>query len=213
VELELLEKLNSFYSGAFSQLVTYTVGLIALLGVVTPLVIQFFQRRSNQSVQDAMMTHIQDSIECGIKQLEDKYIQIKDRLELVISEKITIHSNEEAKIYSQLDGKIYHLQGLLNINEKNYALATTSFILAAGNYIKCGDDFGISRMLRLITDQCAGKLKQSDFENEIVGLTEKIDSFFELVSSQCDGRYGDQLVLLKAALAKAKKRTEPDASR
>jgi hypothetical protein len=41
--LELLEKLNSFYSTAFGHLMTITLAVFAFSGVILPIVFQFIQ--------------------------------------------------------------------------------------------------------------------------------------------------------------------------
>ena len=41
--LQILEKVNAYYSSSFTTLMTWTIALIGLIGVVVPLVFQVFQ--------------------------------------------------------------------------------------------------------------------------------------------------------------------------
>ncbi len=43
--LTILGKVNSFYSGAWSQLIIYTSALFALIGIIIPILVQFYQKR------------------------------------------------------------------------------------------------------------------------------------------------------------------------
>lgn len=41
----ILERVNALYSTAFTQLITYTVGVVALIGILLPIVVAFVQQR------------------------------------------------------------------------------------------------------------------------------------------------------------------------
>ena len=60
--LQILEKLNTFYSGAFTQLITYTVGILAFIGIVIPFAIATFQNKQLKKDQTSLSNQIANEL-------------------------------------------------------------------------------------------------------------------------------------------------------
>ena len=52
--LSVVESVNSFYSNAFSQLMTLTIAILAIIGVLMPLILQHIQSRSFRIEQKSL---------------------------------------------------------------------------------------------------------------------------------------------------------------
>lgn len=67
--LVIVEKINSFYSSAFSQLITITVAMLAFVGIIVPILYYLYQQR--------LFKIEVSSIEA---KMEDKLDEIKNEL-------------------------------------------------------------------------------------------------------------------------------------
>ena len=52
--LEILEKVNAFYIGAFDQLIILTVSVLAFCGVLVPILISTYQNKQLKLQQEAL---------------------------------------------------------------------------------------------------------------------------------------------------------------
>ena len=60
--IEIVDKVNSFYSGAFTQLITLTVAVLAFAGIILPILIQIIQSRTFRSEQESLKAHIDEQL-------------------------------------------------------------------------------------------------------------------------------------------------------
>jgi len=60
--LQILEKLNSLYSGAITQLISYTIGVLAFVGIVIPALMGILQSRQLKRDHAALTTYIENQI-------------------------------------------------------------------------------------------------------------------------------------------------------
>lgn len=60
--LQILEQVNSFYSDAFTQLIAFTVGLLALVGVLMPMGIAAYQNRQLKHDQKTLNEKIENEL-------------------------------------------------------------------------------------------------------------------------------------------------------
>src|SRR2546429_5366367 len=60
--LTILEKINTFYSAAWTQLVVYTTILLAIVGGLIPLLINYYQNRKFKIEQETLKREQQNSL-------------------------------------------------------------------------------------------------------------------------------------------------------
>lgn len=77
--LIVLEKLNQFYSSSFSQLVNMTIGLLAFVGVIIPVLIGLYQNKQFKQEQSHILKALEESKLELIRHIES---EVEQRFEL-----------------------------------------------------------------------------------------------------------------------------------
>lgn len=70
--LDLLSKLDAFYSSSFSTLVTATLGIVAIIGVLLPIGITWYQNRTFRKIVDGLKQEFSDEADAKLKETEKK---------------------------------------------------------------------------------------------------------------------------------------------
>lgn len=158
--LEILTKVNEFYDSAWSKLIFLLAGAFAVLGVIMPFVIQYFQNKS---------------IKASEKELESKMnlqlIELKNTLKedfsKVIDEKILEYKNDFElkieKINANANGSSFHAQGNVNHDKKNYKEATRDYFYAIDSYIICEDYINLKAVIAGVLF-CIDNLSKDDID-------------------------------------------------
>lgn len=206
IEMQLLEKLNGFYNGAFSTLVMYTVGLIGLIGIAIPFIIQILQKRSNDEIKKYLEQHINDQVNAKVDNLKEKFREELENIEGFVSQKISEHNNSNIKDFARAQARTLHLQSLFYLEQKKYALSTKDFIRACNCYIEANDDFGISRTIRIICEHCIPNLNKQYMEDKIFTLDADLNDLIQKLNCTFDGKYEDQISLLNVQIRLANDR-------
>ena len=60
--LQLLDKVHSFYSDSFTQLITLTISILVIIGVIMPFVIQSIQVRSFKNEKKSLESLLKEEI-------------------------------------------------------------------------------------------------------------------------------------------------------
>lgn len=202
--LLILEKVHSFYNTAWSQLVTYTLGLLAFVGGLIPLLIHYHQNKQFKREQETLKREIgnevlkaRDELLAGLKgQFESEEKKFVEKLK-------GLQENFEKKICTA-EGRAFHIQGGNNIDEKRYKSALQDFVAAARGYLKGEDELNLQRALLVITDTCLPKVAAKEIEDnpDLVNEIEKL--LGALKAADVNGRYTDTIRKIKKGLQKAR---------
>src|SRR5687767_11042596 len=118
---ELLNQVKDFYDSAWNTLLWGVGIIIALFGVIVPIIIQRMQKQ--------ILKHQEAEMKNKIIQQADTYIDGKF---------ISLISEIE-KVHNHNRGEIWHLQGLQNEGTKNFHRAVASYLNSATFYSRAED--------------------------------------------------------------------------
>ena len=213
---EILEKLNSMYSSAFNQLVTYTVGLMAFVGLLVPVVVSWIQNRSFQREMDAIAERLQEEAskirEELKKSLREELVtelrtEIRNEIAAIerrFTDSLTAKEVELSRKIIGADAGVFHVQGMLNATGNHHGAAVISFCGAASHYLLADDERNLQRVLGSMTEHLKKvDLKQIDpaeVEEAIGSLTQS------LTAKDINGRYTDTIKRIERTLADARTR-------
>lgn len=111
----IMSNLNTLYSNAVSQLITYALGLVALVGVVIPLLVTLLQWRSLKAEKRSLELSIQDQIDTAksaIRSGIDEELNSRVKaLELSVLESIKEKTEKLEKKFGVAMAASMHLQG------------------------------------------------------------------------------------------------------
>ncbi len=209
LSLQILERLNSLYTNAFNQLLIYTIGLVAFVGAVIPLIITYIQNRSFRREQQTITKELQDEAKRIREELKQNLREdlLKDiaESEKRLSDALTKKDIELTKKISNADAGVFHVQGTVSRQATHYGLAVQDFTLAAAYYLIGEDELNLQRVLRSVLDM----LKKVD-KNELALVDKVYDTINSLIKAlsahNINGRYTDMINSIERELNEAKKR-------
>ncbi len=207
--LLILEKLNSFYSGAMSQLVAYTIGIIAFVGILFPAIIAYLQSRQIKREQDVAYKQLSSDLEKAKKELSDSLntrFQAEDtKLKEGISEIRKEIAKERDRLESYVTARTNFLQGDSLENREVYGVAASEFAQAARNFLTVVDEVNIQRSIKRL-HRCLEHAGSDDFGDES-DLEEELDKLIAALTARNENdRYFDEIRAIKASTKAAKSR-------
>lgn len=195
--LEILERVNTFYAEAWSQLLLFTIAAISIVGVIVPVLIHIIQSRSIKSEKQAMENLIEMRIG-GIRE------EIFKRMQNEINTEIQAYRDQLEKGIAKAEGGLFHLQGNTFIERGEIVVSTYSMAYAATKYLDAEDECNLRRVLNVITDTCLPKLDISSLTDEYMNNREILDELIKsLAEKNENGRYSDDIRSIKKGLKTA----------
>lgn len=208
--ISILDAAHNFYSDAFSSLLQLTLGLLAIGGIVVPLLIGWIQNRRVKMESASLKREMDSLVNLEVVQLRallsdevaKEVAEFDKRLGLMES-KIT---DELTKKFNKITGGICHVQANSLISNEDYLAAIESLKGAVSEYCKCRDLNNLQRVIGQLEGECMPKLNKKSFEDEI-NLEADINKIIKDLSDlKCDGALIDPIARLKKMLSDAKKR-------
>ncbi|MEQ9769654.1 hypothetical protein ABRQ03_02160 [Pectobacterium jejuense] len=201
--LEILDKVNSFYTNSFNSLQTMVAAMIALVGVAIPLVISFYQSSllKNQSIklQGDIELNFSNKLEELKRELSSENekkmavleVKVKEMLQS-IEEKNKIEIN---KVRSESLARIFHTIGSNYNYRKVYTSSAMYLVMAGSYYIDYDDDLNLNRIMNSLINQVVPQLtknnKTTEMENRYARFMKKIKNY------NSKGKYTDAIKKLE----------------
>ncbi len=209
----IINNVNSLYSTAIGQLTSYTLGIVALVGVLIPVLVTVIQVRSLKAEKENLEAHISDEVDKAKLNIKEEMLQeMKREIESVESKLISSLEEKLSEIEKKLacaEAATSHLQGNDLTSRKLFALAAMDFCDATHQYLKGGDELNGQRTLRMLIEDCLPEMFNTDFDDNIID--EKIDALIELLmENNSNNRYLDKIDTLKKARKEAKNRKKSE---
>jgi hypothetical protein len=196
IAFEILDKVDSFYSSAFSQLLIITFGIVAFVGVFVPVLVTYYQSRNIKIEKQNLEDHINNKI-ASIK------AEITSELITELHKKLREFKKEQTEKTEFVVGGVLYVQAGLHINELRYNYATNSIISAIESCITAGDELNLSRAFNVLIDQCLPNIRIEE-EPDLENLAKRIEIVNTSISKlNSSGRYTDLLNRLTKAHKKA----------
>jgi hypothetical protein len=207
----IIDNLNTLYSGAMSQLITYTAIIIGVVGLLIPAISIIFQWRSLKSEKESLERNIQDGI-------NNAKVTIRNDLIMEMREQIKI---EETKLTSLMEAKFkelekqidcatastFFLQAGANFNAKSYADAIVDYSIASKRFLQGDDELNGQTALSAIIGECLPKINKTEYENkEIDKSIKELTQYLESADVNVNDRYTKRIQDLKNESKKAKVR-------
>ncbi len=179
-EIEHLDKIlgnvSKFYGDAWASLVTVVATIIgasiAIVGVIIPLVIAYFQRKQQSGEFESMIRQNDSEIHSKLEDLKKIIADENDKLKRALEEKVEQVFAEKEKIFLDKiqnvrfsnDASIFHIQGLIFSFNKDPLEANFNYVKAALFYLKCKDEYNLSLVCSNIS-HIAEAIKTQDLKS------------------------------------------------
>jgi len=198
--IEILEKLDLFYNNAWNKLII----LLAVVGVVTPIIINWWQSRNLRFKEKKILSELNLRIDSKIESVQKKVVDdVNVKVHAVVDEFTDMVDEKIASV----DAGTYHIQANDSLKEKDYPLAIEDFIVAAYKYLKGKDQLNMGRVNRLIKDNIESLTKEELEEMEIT-QKEPSDYINKLEKNNINFMYSDLITSLKQSVNNIKNKEE-----
>lgn len=149
--MDLLYKMDSFYNNAWTKLILVVTIAFAIIGIVVPVLIQWYQKRELKLGEEKLRDDIKitvDKATKGFTKYVDEQVQRKfDELDL----KVTKH-------VKKLDGRTYQLQANSSLNQADNR-AIGSYLAAIRSFYEGDDMRQVTTLLKyILSDKVSLKL-------------------------------------------------------
>jgi hypothetical protein len=205
--LDVVNSVNGFYSGAFDKLFGMVLALIALFGVILPILIQIYQKRvmkvSESELKAEMATLLAEKKGELFNDVEEKFEAEKksiqkqfDGLNKAIEEKFT-----------KTEGYTAQLQANYYLRNNDFPRAALNFSHAALCYCVCDEGQNLMPIVDGLADDCLPQLSKKNLENG--DLKENLDMLLEeLRGKNKNGYLSTHIKALEKAMEEALKREQ-----
>ena len=129
---DLINQINDFYDSAWLKLII----VISILGVVIPIIAQYFQRQNLKDLTEFIRKQMNDSFDLKISELE-KFNKFEiDKTLVEFKEKFELIEKKNKALTAQIDYSLFFLQGLDSLNGSMYPDGVRDFSKCIYNLIE-----------------------------------------------------------------------------
>jgi len=129
---DVITQVNDFYDSAWLKLII----VISILGILVPLIAQYYQRRNLQDLTEFIRKQMNDSFDMKINELKIFNQQEIHKSLIEYNSNLKAIENKNQKMLNELDASTYYLQGRASVLSKEYSLAIPSFLKSAYLYLE-----------------------------------------------------------------------------
>lgn len=208
--IEVIDKVNSFYSGAFTQLITLTIAVLGFGGVILPILVQIIQSRNFRSEQKSLEIQITSQLAAVksevLNEIEKKFDTERADSQKLLEEQMKTMQEKLDEVSHAGQGSAFFLQARFSVGQKKFAIAALSFALAGEHLLRAKDEMNAQRAITQLREDCLPQINKGSFE-AVERLRRAIDDLLNLLQEKNENaRYSDTIRDLKSAYEKAKNR-------
>ena len=194
--LDVLEKVDYFYNSAWNKLVLIGSISFAIVGIVVPLLIQWYQKK--------VLVLSENKLKAEIKSETSKIEKrIKESVQTELEEKIKDYEKKIESLNASSNAKAFHLQANSSFERGEYQSALADYITASFDYLKADDFSNLQTTLRIICDNCLQHLSSEEINDIKIFHGEDLDKLLEeLDEKDNNGTLTQQIRWIKLKLSK-----------
>ena len=207
----IANNINSLYSNAINQLTSYTLGVVALVGILIPVLLTIIQWRSLKDEKKSLEKNIQEGIDNANVVIRNALIVEMEKQNLIVEKALTSRMEEKFKMVDKkietIKATTFFLQGTSLLSSGHYSVAISDFCTASKGYINGEDELNGQRAIEALLDSCLPKINKTDFaDDEVEKHINHLIEYLELPEVNVNERYSDRISKLKRESIQAKSR-------
>lgn len=225
---ELLRQVDAFYNTAWQHLLIYTTILLAMVGIVIPIIIQIIQRRSQKREEAALNEKIEALVDKEksslqltmrsdlesykkelsslISQFDEKIKEASEGVKKLQEESQTKLRDELQKQINRALGVVFHAQGYFLSKQGDHAWAVESLVDAVEHELTADDHGNLRRALSMMIADCLPNIDKESLK-KMPRTKEKMPRIIEALTKQnARGEYTDVINSLRMAYEEASER-------
>jgi hypothetical protein len=206
---DIISKVNEFYDSAWLKLII----VISILGVLVPIVAQYFQRKNLKDLAEFIRNQMNDNFNLQIGELKNYNKANIDESLSKLNQNIASVEKQNHNLLIELDATTFYLQGLTTAIDNKYSLAITSFINSAYLWLqserpeRCKVIFvNLKLCLRKVIDKEELEISSRRLKESIYNMS--IEEMMEYFNNNANKEiYNDQLEQVRKEIQRIKTST------
>ncbi len=225
--VDVLQAVDAFYASSWNHLIAYTAVLLAVVGVVVPVLLQRAQarlfRHEEGTIAGRVEAKLRSDLEKLTNQLRADHIAQDDRLkeelaratakvdEILASvrastEQAITQMKEELRLQvARAEGRVFHVQGTMMHARREFASAAKSYAAAAIGQATSKDESNLATVLAMLLD-CLPHLRKSNFAADPDLESHLLAALKALKPLDEHGAYDARIKSIRKLLQEAKQR-------
>jgi low affinity Fe/Cu permease len=197
--IEIVDKVRQFYTDAWNMLIVYVTILIAVVGVVIPFTIQWYQNRTFRREEEKLKESLAKSNEALINRvINEKATDLQQKLDDHLGQATVSLKQEIAR--SQAGA--YMVQSSFLWKQARYVEALESGLSAIKSALQSGDQANVQRALNNVTNDILPHITTEQYERQPY-IREGLDSTVAALKAEDrDRRYTNYIRSLQIAYTK-----------
>ncbi|WP_323667117.1 hypothetical protein [Pectobacterium punjabense] len=201
--LEILEKVDSFYSKSFYNLLLLVIAMIGLVGGLIPLGISYYQSKSFKSQMAKSQEDIESNFSQKLEELkgklasenEEKMAGLEMKIELMLKDIEKKTNDDVVKVKYQSLGLIFHTLAATCSYGESYRSASGHLLTAGFYYINCGDGSNLRNIINDLTKNTLAKIPK---DKDVTILKERYNKFINKMENyDKKNEYSNEVMKLK----------------
>ncbi|GKX44542.1 hypothetical protein SOASR015_35760 [Pectobacterium carotovorum subsp. carotovorum] len=201
--LEILEKVDSFYSKSFYNLLLLVIAMIGLVGGVIPLGISYYQSKSFKSQVAKSQEDIENNFSQKLEELkgklasenEEKMAGLERKIELMLNDIEKKTNDDVVKVKYQSLGLIFHTLAATCSYGESYRSASGHLLTAGFYYMNCGDEANLRNVINELTKSTLAKTPK---DKDMTILKGRYNKFINKMKNyEKRNEYSDEVMKLK----------------
>lgn len=170
--IDLIEKVDSFYNNAWDKLIIFGSILFGLVGVIVPLVIQYYQKRTLKLSEDALRSNLKTELKNELlKDIEKQFEENEKKLK-------TLNASANAKILFS--------QAKFSAEKNSYKGALGEIVTASISSLECNDFRTLQEMLDFLLNNCLPYLSAEEINDLKTANVCDLNLFLDEISRKDD---------------------------
>ncbi|AOR65129.1 hypothetical protein H4F51_14365 [Pectobacterium brasiliense] len=212
--LEILEKVDSFYSKSFYNLLMLILALTSIVGLLIPIIISAYQTKLlkgqtinlQQTITNEVASKLSELKETLYADNEKKMLELEGDVKKIIEKMEAEYKVEIKNLRAESLARINHVSAATCFVNKEYGTAAKFYFRAALNYMKYNNHSGIRNVTNFLIKNVMAKIPS---DHETPQLDERYNKFIkELSSFNTESIYNDAISELKSAWDDFEKRAK-----
>jgi hypothetical protein len=170
--IDLISKVDAFYNSAWNKLILFGSILFGVVGVVVPLVIQWYQKRVLRVAEEGLRVRLGK--------------EIREELMRAIENRFNDQQRQIQVLQAAANSKILFAQAKFSIEKNAYKGALGELVTASASSMECDDYRTLQEILDYIHSTCLPNLSLEEISDLSTANVCDLASFLESLSKKDD---------------------------
>lgn len=171
-QVDIVQKVDDFYNNAWDKLLVFGSVLFAVVGIIVPIVIQWYQKQTLKISEVSLK--------------EDLKNTLKEELQVLIESQFQKNEARLKLLNDSANAKILTAQAKFNVERNFYKSAIGEIVDAANFSLECNDFKNIQELLELLSQKCLPNLSVEELNDlKIAGICD-LNQFLDILKNKDD---------------------------